>query len=214
MPPEQPYSQPPPPPPPAPSPYAQPTGGPYPQQPYPYPPTPPRQGTPVWVWIAGGCGCLFFGGVILLAILFPVFSQARNKARQTSCISNVKQMGLGILMYMQDYDEKLPTTTNWMDKITPYIKNDVVFHCPEASRRNNSIYGYAFNSQNSGMALEKFSTPNATIMLYDSTNLSQHATDALSTLPNPERHGGKNVVGYLDGHVRPLSLMEMNTANR
>jgi prepilin-type N-terminal cleavage/methylation domain-containing protein/prepilin-type processing-associated H-X9-DG protein len=45
---------------------------------------------------------------ILAAILFPVFARAREKARQTSCISNLKQLGLGMLMYVQDYDERFP----------------------------------------------------------------------------------------------------------
>lgn len=46
---------------------------------------------------------------ILAAILFPVFARAREKARQTSCLSNLKQLALGVLMYTQDYDEILPT---------------------------------------------------------------------------------------------------------
>src|ERR1700729_1601431 len=45
---------------------------------------------------------------ILAAILFPVFAQARDKARQTACASNEKQIGLGLLQYGQDYDEQLP----------------------------------------------------------------------------------------------------------
>ena len=45
---------------------------------------------------------------ILAAILFPVFARAREKARQTSCLSNVKQMGIGVMMYVQDYDEVMP----------------------------------------------------------------------------------------------------------
>ena len=69
---------------------------------------------------------------ILAAILFPVFAQARGKARQTSCTSNIKQSNLAILMYSQDYDEMLPlgaynTDPNapvvmWYDLIEPYIK--------------------------------------------------------------------------------------------
>ena len=46
---------------------------------------------------------------ILAAILFPVFARAREKARQSSCLSNVKQIGLGMMMYVQDYDERFPT---------------------------------------------------------------------------------------------------------
>ena len=50
---------------------------------------------------------------ILAAILFPVFAQAREKARQTSCLSNMKQVGLGLLMYAQDYDENYPRADYW-----------------------------------------------------------------------------------------------------
>lgn len=69
---------------------------------------------------------------ILAAILFPVFAQARAKARQTSCLSNNKQIGLAVLMYAQDYDESFPlgaynTDPNapvamWYDFVEPYIK--------------------------------------------------------------------------------------------
>ncbi|MBM3500734.1 MAG: DUF1559 domain-containing protein [Armatimonadetes bacterium] len=80
---------------------------------------------------------------ILAAILFPVFARAREKARQTSCLSNQKQIGLGVLMYVQDYDEKFPctpywqcggpnnsTTTRWYAAIYPYVKNQQMFACP------------------------------------------------------------------------------------
>jgi len=69
---------------------------------------------------------------ILAAILFPVFAQAREKARQTSCLSNLKQMGLGLMMYVQDYDEQYPfdhwvdptgLDVNWFGAIYPYVKN-------------------------------------------------------------------------------------------
>ena len=49
---------------------------------------------------------------ILAAILFPVFAQARNKARQTACLSNLKQLGTGFAMYTQDYDETMPIWTS------------------------------------------------------------------------------------------------------
>ena len=49
---------------------------------------------------------------ILAAILFPVFAQAREKARQTSCLSNMKQLGTATMMYVQDYDERMPSDAN------------------------------------------------------------------------------------------------------
>lgn len=70
---------------------------------------------------------------ILAAILFPVFAQAREKARAISCINNERQMGLGILQYIQDYDETYPMTEysgpnysyylSWREEVYPYVKN-------------------------------------------------------------------------------------------
>jgi prepilin-type N-terminal cleavage/methylation domain-containing protein/prepilin-type processing-associated H-X9-DG protein len=72
---------------------------------------------------------------ILAAILFPVFAQAREKARSASCTSNIKQVTLGLLMYVQDYDEMLcPCQINsgtWDQLSAPYVKNQQVFVCPD-----------------------------------------------------------------------------------
>ena len=90
---------------------------------------------------------------ILAAILFPVFAQAREKARAASCLSNQKQIATGILMYTQDYDEMLlmgfwktlsgsgsasQTLCSWPAMVQPYIKNTQVFQCPSAPRMTNS----------------------------------------------------------------------------
>ncbi|WP_395140072.1 prepilin-type N-terminal cleavage/methylation domain-containing protein [Armatimonas sp.] len=88
---------------------------------------------------------------ILAAILFPVFAQAREKARQTSCLSNTKQLATSLLMYLQDYDETFyphvtertaPAATpdtalarapfSYKNKLEPYIKNTQIFKCPSA----------------------------------------------------------------------------------
>ncbi|HEX5323412.1 MAG TPA: DUF1559 domain-containing protein [Capsulimonadaceae bacterium] len=76
---------------------------------------------------------------ILAAILFPVFAQAREKARQISCASNENQIGLAILQYIQDYDESYPLGQNvnwnagWPTVIQPYMKSINVFFCPDDS---------------------------------------------------------------------------------
>ncbi len=72
---------------------------------------------------------------ILAAILFPVFARAREKARQTSCLSNEKQIALAVLMYVQDYDERMPVSRstggeNWRETVSPYIKNEQIWVCP------------------------------------------------------------------------------------
>jgi len=75
---------------------------------------------------------------ILAAILFPVFAKARAKAQQTTCLSNVKQITLGVMMYLSDWDFKFPTTHcdnwagygQWVNPIFPYVKNKQIFACP------------------------------------------------------------------------------------
>lgn len=73
---------------------------------------------------------------ILAAILFPVFAQARERARMTACLSNCKQLGLGLAMYGQDYDETYPNirrtgySFNWKNAIMPYLKNKQIMSCP------------------------------------------------------------------------------------
>ena len=83
---------------------------------------------------------------ILAAILFPVFARARENARRSSCQSNLKQIGLGILQYTQDYDETLPRCyygtsvaiqdPKWMDVVQPYVKSTQLFTCPSDSGAN------------------------------------------------------------------------------
>jgi prepilin-type N-terminal cleavage/methylation domain-containing protein/prepilin-type processing-associated H-X9-DG protein len=76
---------------------------------------------------------------ILAAILFPVFARARENARRASCMSNLKQIGLGIMQYTQDYDEKMPSNYIklgasvyrwWPDLLQPYVKSYQLFVCP------------------------------------------------------------------------------------
>jgi prepilin-type N-terminal cleavage/methylation domain-containing protein/prepilin-type processing-associated H-X9-DG protein len=80
---------------------------------------------------------------ILAAILFPVFARARENARRASCMSNLKQISLGMLQYTQDYDEHFPKyrvpaaysnfTANpygWAEALQPYIKSVQIFQCP------------------------------------------------------------------------------------
>jgi prepilin-type N-terminal cleavage/methylation domain-containing protein len=79
---------------------------------------------------------------ILASILFPVFARARENARRASCISNQKQVGLGLMMYVQDYDETFPpyfqlpppftAHISWANLIYPYVKSTQVFICPSA----------------------------------------------------------------------------------
>jgi len=125
---------------------------------------------------------------ILAAILFPVFSRAREKARQASCTSNLKQLMLGWLQYAQDYDERVvpgmcghcgnpnaPSNWPWYDRLEPYLKNRQIFVCPSQPDWVNIGYGYGTPSvipswPGSGYkppSLGQFDTPASTVPLGD-----------------------------------------------
>lgn len=95
---------------------------------------------------------------ILAAILFPVFAQAREKARQTSCLSNTKQTSLAVLMYAQDYDEAWPYaqpggwqwTQSWLVSVQPYIKNFQIYSCPSDSNPRPDWSGPRFSFPGNG----------------------------------------------------------------
>lgn len=93
---------------------------------------------------------------ILAAILFPVFATAREKARQTSCASNEKQLGLAFVQYVQDYDEMWPQGVNldgnwmftglgWANQLYPYVKSKGVYMCPDDSTTAPAS-SYAYNA--------------------------------------------------------------------
>ena len=98
---------------------------------------------------------------ILAAILFPVFARAREQARRASCASNFKQIGLGMMQYTQDYDERYPPFSlgagnvgfqgyngadgaRWADEIFPYVKSSQIFDCPSGSKKMTLYPGGQF----------------------------------------------------------------------
>lgn len=88
---------------------------------------------------------------ILAAILFPVFAQAKESAKQITCLSNTKQLGLAIQMYCNDYDDTGPVGIDdwawgdgWAGQVYPYVKNIGVYRCSDDSP--SSVVSYAYNS--------------------------------------------------------------------
>jgi prepilin-type processing-associated H-X9-DG protein len=136
---------------------------------------------------------------ILAAILFPVFARAREKARQTSCLSNVKQIALACMMYAQDYDERLPHRylnsgvagaiqypgggssrgMIWPNPVYPYVNNIQVFNCPSWGYRWTGRYtgrqAYGISNHIDGMLLAHIEAPAETILLADAYDASGSA---------------------------------------
>ncbi len=142
---------------------------------------------------------------ILAAILFPVFAQAREAARKTSCLNNLKQQATAIQMYAQDYDEALPqgsrtmsdgTVWRWMHQTYPYVKNAGIFHCPSSNfywdatnfTGNAGSYGYnAFFLNN--QTLGNIGKPAETVVVADTpangpTGFGTNKFRARPDLPN------------------------------
>jgi len=162
---------------------------------------------------------------ILAAILFPVFAKVREKARQTSCASNEKQLGLGILQYIEDYDEQFPVgfvngtpsnATNagegWAGQIYPYIKSTAVYKCPDDSQTNgvgtyevsyvyneNLAFYYTGGTDTAGIKQAALSSPTQTVALFEGTN-------NLAAVTNPnEGTSASSVIGGGDYNISDTS---------
>jgi len=144
---------------------------------------------------------------ILAAILFPVFSRAREQARKTACLSNMKQIGTALMMYAQDWDESLPfyrppcwagrraqpgDGLYWPEQLYPYIKNWDVYRCPSASQEweiwSNCYPGAAGRPQNNHRNNYGFHEEIAAHILCDGVSMADNAgkdLGRLTSLTNP-----------------------------
>jgi prepilin-type N-terminal cleavage/methylation domain-containing protein/prepilin-type processing-associated H-X9-DG protein len=135
---------------------------------------------------------------ILAAILFPVFARARENARRASCLSNFKQIGIGTMMYVQDYDELYPFVYQaypgtspvtksgdwfWGDMIYPYVKSAQIFICPSSSSARPFDMNYGANNF---MIQMPYSTP-FNLATLSSASSTYMVMDAGSYWINPDK---------------------------
>jgi len=163
---------------------------------------------------------------ILAAILFPVFAKAREKARQSSCLSNMKQVSLSFMQYVQDYDERFCGSGTtfadpypygyWIRKTTgasswdvtngalaPYVKNSQVFICP--SRRADPIPGctYEMNGACAWQSLGTIADPSGTALLTEAINDDGSCNSADGGAGYSCHNDGSNLA-FTDGHAKWL----------
>jgi prepilin-type processing-associated H-X9-DG protein len=138
---------------------------------------------------------------ITAAILFPVFAQAREKARTTTCMSHLKQVGMAVSMYAQDYDERLPRRENWCDGLRPYVGSaqagalPPAFQCPSLPNQA----AQAYNGWLGAVPLNRIPSPAVTIAAFDGPGGWNRAGGPELAVP---RHGrGVNSL-FVDGHVK------------
>jgi prepilin-type N-terminal cleavage/methylation domain-containing protein/prepilin-type processing-associated H-X9-DG protein len=142
---------------------------------------------------------------LLAAILFPVFARARESARRASCQSNLKQIGLGIMQYAQDYDERMVPVTagstinptaggfSWPDIVQPYLKSWQIYRCPSnlfsAGTSSAPNISYTYNmwiGMDGGKPLPVITIPALTPIMMDAFGIDGAAVDqiGLSFYPN------------------------------
>lgn len=163
---------------------------------------PKRSNTLIWVLLIVGVGAMCIVLLIVAAILFPVFAQARLAAQKTACLSNVKQLGIGHLMYASDFDDRNAPAEGWNRSIMPYVKAEQTFTCPLLKEEGGS--GYAMNQALGGFDGKKLKAVDQTILLFESRDTTLGATGGEGDLCLPGRHSGSNAIGYADGHVKSV----------
>lgn len=139
---------------------------------------------------------------ILAAILFPVFAKAREKARQSACTNNQRQIVTSVQMWTQDHDETLPESTEVWGGLG---LDRGVIKCPSKARVAN---GYIYMDRISGKAIGNFNNPIATIVTMDGKSSAEPALANIGyDATNVEtRHSKKFIASYLDGHVELANI--------
>jgi len=147
--------------------------------------------------------------LLLAAIMAPVMMKAREKARQSTCLSNVKQLETGLLMYCQDYDEMMTPAATWAEGINPYVRNLQIFQCPNGpGEMVPGMASYGYNRNQDMEKLWRFQYPAETASLFE-TNPGPNVSGGPESVVF--RHSNGANFGYADGHAKWLS--ESNTGN-
>ena len=166
-----------------------------------------------WIWRAVGCSGLVMLGMWALGLLLgTAFAPVRQLGQSATCQANVFRLARAQLIYADDYDEKLPVASNWMDRTMSYVVEERRLHCPTVSAQGERFYGYAMNPEMDGKARSKIDNPDETPLLYDSVRLEWSAVGLVTSLPVPGRHHTRarngsppkvgNYVGYAAGNAR------------
>jgi prepilin-type processing-associated H-X9-DG protein len=121
-----------------------------------------------------------------------VFDRAHGAAQKVSCLSNVKQIALGAMMFVQDEDGVFKLkAASYKKSLMPYIKNEAIFKCPADK---SGVTSYSFNASLAGVPMSRIKSPAETVMIYEGRNGKLDF-----------RHGGEAAVGFADGHCKDVT---------
>ncbi|BCM91546.1 hypothetical protein IAD21_03421 [Abditibacteriota bacterium] len=154
--------------------------------------------------------------LVLAAFLWPMFERAKGSPRRSACQSNLKQVGLGFLQYVRDYDEKFPparitSASGWADVLLPYTKSLQLFQCPSVARTAPRFASdYFYNRRLARVSLGYLQHSAWTFMMGDGIDNAppwnswlQLPADARTNRNSPSwRHLEGANYGFVDGHVK------------
>lgn len=142
---------------------------------------------------------------ILAAILFPVFEKARQKAYQTTCLNNQKQLCTAAQLYAQDHEEVLPAAKGWIATLATAGIAGQGWDCPSSNRLGSAAApDYVYNLEVAGQSIGDLASPTTTMMTTDGIHDATADTElqvAYSGRDTERRHKNGFIVSYLDGHV-------------
>lgn len=136
-----------------------------------------------------------------MTALAPIAEGAREKGRATACTSNVKQIGLAVMMYVQDHGEVFPNE-QWCEGLMPYLRNPAVLTCPS---RTDLPVGYALNKALVGQAIGALPLPAETPLVFESNLGGPNPVGGPDAVPEEGVHDGMLTVGFADGHAAMVS---------
>ena len=131
-------------------------------------------------------------------MLLPALAKAKHKANAIHCMSNVKQLNLGVMMYASDNNGQFPSGTTWCDALRAYATNDKVYLCTQG--KPGQRCHYALNAQLVGRELKDVQTPAETVLIFE-TDGGWNLSGGRELLPAKPRHSNGYVVGFADGHA-------------
>lgn len=149
-------------------------------------------------------------GLISGGIILPQVAKAKQKAAGIICMSNVKQLNLGLIMYANDNKDRFPAGTNWCDSLRGYLGGATnAFVCPQGAPNQRSHY--ALNAQLIGHGINDVQAPAQTVLVFEIDG-GWNVSGGRELLPAKGRHSSAYAIGFADGHaemVRPERLEKL-----
>lgn len=154
---------------------------------------------------------------ILAAILFPVFAKAREKARQCTCGSNVRNMVTAARMYSDDYDGSplLCGAIPWYRRIDPYVRSTQIMSCPSdavSATAHATSYAYNMNGLSAGTPWDQMSEDQSSLAIFGDCNsvgnmimMAKHVTPGNSACVLDGRHCNCTNCAFFDGHAKAVA---------